>query len=234
MALCHIDKFLHEKSEYMNMKRNVRLTNDCIDDERKRFARLIHDELGNELILILKDVSSLQKEVPKSQEAIYQKIQTVKEHINVLISKTNKVISGLRPLTSDTDDIKTSILCFLEDYHKRTGIQFKTNLNSITVTLEKNLSTVLLDIFRELLINIYRHANASNVAITFKKNKDTMIMVVQDDGIGIAESNISNNKSYGIIGIKERIDNIGGKLDMKGNPTKGTTVTVTLPINKNI
>jgi signal transduction histidine kinase len=90
-------------------------------------------------------------------------------------------------------------------------------------------ATAIFRIVQEALTNVMRHAAASQVNVSLKKKDDTLILEVRDNGIGIIEGRIVDSKSFGLIGIRERVLLLGGEAEIRGKPGKGTLVRVTLP-----
>ncbi len=98
--------------------------------------------------------------------------------------------------------------------------------------MEQDLVTAVFRMFQETLTNIARHSQASKVVVEFEKNYDKLQLKVKDNGIGITKSQISDSKSYGLIGMRERALYLGGDLVINGRKDKGTTVTATFPLEK--
>jgi len=90
-------------------------------------------------------------------------------------------------------------------------------------------ATAIFRIVQEALTNVMRHAAASRVNVSFKKEDHTLILEVRDNGIGITEERIIGSKSLGLIGIRERVRLLGGEAVISGKPGEGTSVKVTLP-----
>jgi signal transduction histidine kinase len=91
------------------------------------------------------------------------------------------------------------------------------------------LSTDLFRIFQETLTNVARHAKATRVQVELDNTPDELVLIVRDNGQGITESQISDPKSLGLIGMRERVRFRGGKIIFQGIPAQGTTVTVCFP-----
>jgi len=90
-------------------------------------------------------------------------------------------------------------------------------------------ATAIFRIVQEALTNVMRHAAASRVNVSFKKKDQTLVVEVRDNGIGIAEGRILGSKSFGLIGIRERVRLLGGEAVIRGKPGEGTLIRVTLP-----
>ena len=92
--------------------------------------------------------------------------------------------------------------------------------------VERLRTTTLFRIFQETLINIAHHSNASHVRISLEEKDGTLTMQVSDNGKGITEAEISDAKSFGLLGIKERALLLGGDIEVNGAPGLGTTITL--------
>jgi signal transduction histidine kinase len=96
------------------------------------------------------------------------------------------------------------------------------------------VATSVFRIFQETLTNIARHAKAANVRIRLGIEDTVMLLEIHDDGKGLPTQRVSGKESLGLIGIRERVHQLGGKVTFKGVRNKGTTVTVTIPLNKGV
>ncbi len=85
-------------------------------------------------------------------------------------------------------------------------------------------------IFQETLTNVARHAQATHVHVLLSKEGDQIFLEVRDNGQGITAAQIADPKSFGLIGIRERAQFLGGQVTFQGIPNQGTTVTVTIPL----
>ena len=119
----------------------------------------------------------------------------------------------------------------MAEFQTRTWIKCKFKHDDIDMTHDSERSTTLFRIFQELLTNIVRHAKATKVMVRLSVNDEILTLNVRDDGIGISEKNKKDSKSYGIMGINERLIPWNGKFEITGKKGKGTIATVTLPLN---
>jgi signal transduction histidine kinase len=97
------------------------------------------------------------------------------------------------------------------------------------MVLNEKLSTAFFRIFQEALTNITRHAQASNVKVSFKQKSGKVELKIRDNGKGISEEKIRNSQSYGLVGIRERVRSLNGEFKIMGIPNQGTTITVKIP-----
>ena len=98
--------------------------------------------------------------------------------------------------------------------------------------MNKNRTTAVFRILQEAMTNVARHSEATKVTVEVKKEEDTMIMKIEDNGKGINEEKINDPFSFGLLGMQERTLYLGGELKISGTPNKGTRVMATIPISE--
>lgn len=201
------------------------------EEERTRISREIHDELGQSLTALKMDLSWLVKRLDKDQKQLYDKAQLMSKLIDMNIQTVKRISTELRPGLLDDLGIAAALEWQAEEFKERTGIQCDIAVNPEDISLERNLSTTIFRVFQETLTNVVRHANATKVKITLKQNNGDLILQVKDNGKGITEKQLSSPKSIGLIGMRERVTFLGGRLKITGDRNKGTTVTVSIPMN---
>jgi len=198
--------------------------------ESTRIARKIHDGLGQTMTALKIDLSWLNKKLPNDQELIREKLKSMVILINESIETVHNVSEDLRPGILDDFGLCAAMEWQAEEFQKRTGIACSTRLPPNEFDLSKEASTNLFRIVQESLTNVIRHADATRVEIKLNEKDGTLLLEIVDNGKGIAESAVTHSKSFGLIGIKERVRALGGKVDIAGSPHAGTRVSVKLPI----
>jgi signal transduction histidine kinase len=119
-----------------------------------------------------------------------------------------------------------------EEFQNRTGIKCRFAVNPDDLTVDQDRTTAIFRIFQETLTNIARHAGASLVSVELLKEAGLLMLRVIDNGTGITEEQIHDSKSFGLIGMRERVHPWGGLVNIKGIPGQGTTVEVRIPLKK--
>ena len=201
------------------------------EDERTRIARKIHDDLGQALTALKIDLSWLNKKLANDQDLIREKLQSMVTLINETIETVHNVSEDLRPGILDDFGLSAAIEWQAEEFQRRTGMECRINLTPIEFDLSKEKSTNLFRIVQESLTNVIRHANATKVEIELNEKNGILLLEVADNGKGISRAAISNPKSFGLIGIKERVHSLGGDVNIAGTPDEGTRLTVKMPIS---
>jgi signal transduction histidine kinase len=198
--------------------------------ERTNIAREIHDELGQTLTVLKMDLSWLKKRLPADQISLYERAETMAHLINKTIQTVKKISTALRPGLLDDLGLGAAIEWQTEEFQQRTGIKCDTTIEPKDITLDKDRNTAIFRILQETLTNVARHARASEVRVSLKQRDAFVELKVRDNGKGITEEQIHNPKSFGLIGIRERVKIFGGNNIMKGIPGKGTIMMVRIPV----
>jgi len=202
------------------------------EEERERIAHEIHDELGQALTALKMDVHWIRRKIPEAEDALVEKTITMSTLIDTTVHSVKRIISELRPRLLDDFGLSAAIEWQTEEFVKRTGIQCDIELNPEDIILDEARSVAIFRIFQETLTNITRHADATRVRVSLKKNATVVEMKVSDNGKGISRKRLSGPQSFGLIGMRERAHSFGGNLVITGASGEGTTVAVTIPIHR--
>jgi PAS domain S-box-containing protein len=198
--------------------------------ERTNIAREIHDELGQTLTVLKMDLSWLSRRLADNQISLLEKTDAMSHLISKTIQTVKKISTELRPGLLDDLGLSAAIEWQAEEFQKRTGIKCKISMEPKDITFDRDRNTAIFRIFQETLTNITRHAGATEVSVSLKQRVGRIELTVRDNGRGITEEELTNPKSFGLIGIRERVKIFGGNNIIKGVPGQGTTVTVRMPV----
>lgn len=201
------------------------------EEERTFIAREIHDDLGQALTGLRMDLVWLNKQMTKSDEFAQKRLRSMMELIDSTIHKVRKIATDLRPGILDDLGLAAAIEWQGKDFHERTGINFSFQSFIEDVEIDEKRTTAFFRIFQESLTNVVRHAQAKNISITLRQEGKDILLTVQDDGKGIGQHEISNPRSVGFLGMRERAAFFGGEVNVVGIPAKGTTVLVRIPLS---
>jgi signal transduction histidine kinase len=204
---------------------------DVREQERTRIAREIHDDFGQSLTILKMDLSWLKKHMIQDQPEVQNKIDAMFKVIDTSLQTLHIVSSELRPVILDDFGLESAIEWQAEEFQKRTGVRCYVYSSVSDLDLTKEQSTAIFRIFQEALTNIMRHSGATKVDVRLEMSKDTLTLEVADNGRGITETEIGDSQSFGLLGIRERLYPLNGKVDFIGHPNKGTRVIVRVPIS---
>lgn len=206
----------------------------AIEKERMYIARDIHDELGQLLTALKMDLFWIKRKIPKRHQKFFlEKIDSMLDLIDSAVRTVQNISAELRPGLLDDLGLPATIEWQTSEFKKKTGIRCELNINlPDDFVLDQNVSTAIYRIYQEALTNIVRHANATFIKISLKKEAENIVLEVMDNGRGITMDEISSAKSYGLTGIRERAYLLGGDVKIFGSSGKGTTLTVKIPLRQ--
>lgn len=205
----------------------------AIENERKRISRELHDEMGQSLASIKLDLEYLNREGLTDKIAFKGKTLNMIEQVNDGLKSVQKIISDLRPTILDDLGIIAAIEWLSQDFERRTGIFCRLTVIPEEFGLDIDMATDVYRMVQELLTNIIKHAKASMIRITINKGK-TLKIQVTDNGSGFPKNNKISNNSFGIIGMKERVQKHSGKMQIRSIESFGTSIKITLPIQEKL
>ncbi len=213
---------LHELSLHLQ---NIR------EEERIQIARDIHDELGQQLTGLKMDVYALDKLVKSEDVAIRGRFTDILVLVEEIVSSVRKIAANLRPNILDDLGLIAALKWQSQEVESRFGvvIHFVCDLPE-TDAPPVAISTGLFRIYQEALTNAVRHANAHVIDSSLKIVANRIILEIKDDGKGIDPEDVSKKKSFGLLGIKERVFVMDGEYTLKSAPGEGTCLTVSVPL----
>jgi len=200
------------------------------EEERKRIAREMHDELGQRLTALRMDVSVLRLRFGQDNPELIAQVKNMMKSVDSTIQVVRNVAARLRPATLDMG-IASALEWLTEEFVNRSGIACDLCVDTENVQLDDNQATAVFRIVQESLTNVTRHAKAENVDISLRRFADHYLLTIRDDGQGF-DPKAQRHKSFGLMGIEERILMLGGELQMQSSLGKGTTITARIPLHK--
>jgi PAS domain S-box-containing protein len=200
------------------------------EEERKKIARDIHDDLGQVLTALKIEVSMLANKL-RSDKKLFEKAESIVEKIDDTIQSVKKICASLRPTILDHFGLSAAIEWQMEEFKTLTGIKGGASFEPREIILDQDLSTTVFRIFQEALTNIARHANATEVRVHLQLKDGKMLLKVKDNGKGITKRQLSDPTSFGIMGIRERVHYLSGNVTIDGMKDKGTTLMVSIPLS---
>lgn len=227
LALEHSHHQLRALTGYLNSLR---------ERERADVSRELHDVLGQALTGLNIDVSLIRKELAgekvPDRQALDNKLEVIGNRLNETLTSVKALSTELRPGVLDQFGLAAAIEWQCEEFSRRYSIRTRCQVPETDVDLSPELSTALFRILQEALINVARHAKAELVEVTLATDKSNISMIIRDNGRGITMSEIRAPTSLGLLGMRERIEFLGGKFAISGAKGKGTTLTVSAPFKK--
>ena len=205
------------------------------EEERTRIALEVHDVLGQALTGLKLDVAWVHKRITESIEsarhaAVLARLDSARELLDSTIQSVRDIATTLRPGVLDEIGLEAAVEWQAQEFQHRTGIACGTTIRPRNLGLSPEQSTALFRILQEILTNVARHAQATNVDIRLEQSGEQVILQVGDNGKGISSVEQSGPKSFGLLGMRLRAQQQGGTFDIQGMAGTGTTVTVNIPL----
>jgi len=195
------------------------------EEEKARIARELHDTLGSNLTAINMDLNWINKRLPEGQQPeLRERLQRSLQMLSDTVELKHEVIEGLRPSHLDNLGLAYAIRTHCREFTRRTGVPCNVKVEEDFDDLDPSWSIALYRIAQEALTNVTRHAQAKSVHVDLSRAEDGIRLRIIDDGAGMPEGAVSRAKSHGLVGMRERMRQIGGVIRFGTDPTKGGTV----------
>lgn len=202
------------------------------EKESTRIAREIHDELGQSLTALQMDIAWLGSQLASGSPQLAEKTRRMTRLVDTTIDSVHRIITELRPILLDDLGLSAAIEWQAGEFQNRSGIGCDVYVDCRDGSISKDLATTVFRIFQETLTNIARHSGASEVWVRLTQDGNELSLEVTDNGKGISRKQLENQRSFGIIGIRERVTMWNGTFRITGKHNRGTTVTVTIPLGR--
>ena len=199
------------------------------EEESKRLAREIHDQLGQALTALRMDVIALISEMPGAPQTWSKRASSMLHLVDDTIQTVRQISSQLRPGMLDYLGLVATVEWAGEEFEHRTGTKCRLDVPEKDIAIDSDRATAIYRILQEVLTNVTRHAAASEVAIQLAKQDEDVVLVVHDNGKGMPTDKFATRESLGILGMQERALAFGGEINITSAPGTGTTVTARIP-----
>jgi signal transduction histidine kinase len=197
--------------------------------ERKRIAREIHDDLGQNLLALRIEAQLLASRTGERQPLLHERARRTLTQIDTTIKSVRQIINDLRPNVLDLG-LNAAVDWQIAQFERRTRITCALIETHQDIQINDRCATALFRILQESLSNISRHAKASRASVELRVEQDAISMSISDNGVGIRPGSRHKPGSYGLVGIEERINILGGTCVIGPGQLGGTTVSVTVPL----
>ena len=199
------------------------------EEERRRLARDLHDEVNQALTAILLRLEALAQDSPAVN---VDEVAELKRLVNQAMDELLNLARQLRPSALDDHGLMPAVETQLKRFSARTGVEVALNTDGDPDTIPEDIQTAVYRILQEALANIGRHAAATAVAVDVEVNDRQLELRIRDDGAGFDPSGLAGGRNegpgagLGLSGMAERARLAGGELDVRSAPGSGTTVTL--------
>jgi two-component system NarL family sensor kinase len=162
---------------------------------------------------------------PSAQESMSE----ISMLLNRAINETRTISHLLHPPLLDEIGLESALAVYTDGFAKRSGITVKVDVASDLGRLDSDVETALFRVVQECLLNVHRHSNSATAAVTLCREDDNIRLEVRDQGIGMSHAEDDKGLGVGLLGIRERIRQLDGKLQIISGNGHGTVVIATVP-----
>lgn len=222
-----IDEVIESRTQLQALSSHLQTVR---EEERTHIARELHDELGQLLTALKIDVSWLRNRCQPCETVAAPKLDGMTALIDDSIAALRRIASDLRPVMLDDLGLKAAVEWLVEEFGKRNeAIQVELVLDLGEYELTDLVATAAFRIVQECLTNISRHAEASEIHILIGIRNDRLAIAVRDNGRGLPSQPLPKGH-YGLIGMRERAQALGGSLELSSVPDGGVSIEASIPL----
>ncbi|GJI95675.1 hypothetical protein RugamoR57_23930 [Duganella caerulea] len=199
------------------------------EQERKRIAREIHDDLGQNLLVLRIEADLLASRTRQNHPRLHARALSTLKQIDSTIKSVRHIINDLRPTVLDLG-LNAAVEWQIAQFRQRTGMVCELIEHQSDIRIDDRCATAFFRVLQESLSNIVQHARASLVRVELRQAGGMLSMTISDNGVGLRESSRNKVGSFGLVGIEERISLLGGHCAITGGHNAGTTVLISVPV----
>ena len=198
-----------------------------------RISRDLHDEIAQTLVGINVHLATLTREAAGGPTGLQRKIARTQQLMETSVEKVHDFARKLRPALLDDLGLLPALHSFMKSFAKQTGVRVSLTAFAAVERLDKAKRTVLFRVAQEALTNVGRHAQASRVEVIIQKLPDEVCMEIKDDGKSFQVDRVlqgKGSKHLGLLGMRERLEMVGGSFEFESAPGNGTSIAVRIPL----
>lgn len=203
------------------------------EEEQARIARELHDDLGQQLTALkmaLADLDGMLEAQPVEPARASASLRDMHRLIDVSVASLRRIVAGLRPIAIETLGLVPALDWLTEDFSRRYGVSVEFQAALDDLTLSDAAAATLFHIVQEALTNVARHARASRVGIDLSARDGACLLRIEDDGQGMRSDARANTRSFGLMGMRERVDRLDGTLVIDGASGRGVRIAIAIPL----
>ena len=200
---------------------------DAQDTERRTISRELHDQVGQTLNALLVDAANLARRLPADDETSQCYLNNIRSFADSSVNSIRDIALLLRPSMLDDLGLIPALEWQARETSRRTGIDIRVAAENVDDSLPDAIRTCVYRVVQEALQNVSRHSGAAHVKINVRQPNGAVSLTIEDDGAGFDPR---HTRGMGLLGMEERVKQLGGKLEVQSQPGKGTTLRVSLPV----
>jgi PAS domain S-box-containing protein len=212
------------------------LVHQARENEQKRIARELHDDLGQQVAALKMALAlhetELVQHVPAETRERLGSIRELTNQIDAMATSVRRVAADLRPPVLDDLGLGAALEWMTDDFEHRYGVAARCEILDMALRLSDAAAMSLYRVAQEALTNVARHAKANSVLVRLSAGDGHCHLLIQDDGLGFAEDVPPRVDAFGLLDMRERILQLGGVLSIESVPGVGVTITATVPLSR--
>jgi signal transduction histidine kinase len=198
------------------------------EDERAFIARELHDDLGQLLATLRVDVNLLMQRDAR-ERGVREQLEGMDRRLLSAIVSLRRIASNLRPLALDEGGLYLALGALRDEFEQRHGITCLLDAQEAGLQFDDYFSTAVYRIVQESLTNVARHAAAESVHVVLRREAGALHIDIEDDGRGIRPADFRKGSSFGLLGMRERVQALRGEIEIAGGAA-GTRIHIRLPL----
>jgi len=224
-----LEQSRHMQEQLRHLSRQLLLAQ---EEERKRISRELHDEIAQTLTGINVRLAALKTEATRNTKGLQNKIASAQRMVEKSVDIVHRFARELRPTVLDDLGLIPALHTFVKTFSKQTRVHVRLTVYAAVEQLDSVQRTVLYRVAQEALTNVARHARASRVDVSIQKLPGAVGLTIKDNGKSFQVDRVlhaKKNKRLGLLGMRERVEMVGGNLRVESAPGKGTTIRAEIP-----
>jgi signal transduction histidine kinase len=201
------------------------------EEERKRIARDLHDDLNQRLAMLTVELETLERNPPRSREFM-RRLESVRLRIATISDDIRQTAHQLHPSTVDHLGLSAAMRSLCADVAKRENIQVHCRERNVHTEVPPDIALCLYRVAQEAIHNVVKHSGARHVSNSLMNGQNRILLSIRDAGRGFDRELNRPNKGLGIVNMEERAHLVGGTLSIRSRPGKGTRVVLEVPLAK--
>jgi two-component system sensor histidine kinase UhpB len=207
----------------------------ALEEERQQIALTLHDDTGQSISMLIINLERLENELVNQETELHARLVETRKLAQDSLANLRKIVYGLRPTILDDLGLLPAIRWYARTNLEDAGIMVEVTGNGDFETLPSQINSTLFRIAQEAINNIVRHSQAKSAEISINQEAEEIMLTIVDDGLGFDPGSVRDNalqlQHLGILGMQERAELVGGRVEIASQVGKGTRIRINVPCN---
>ncbi len=197
------------------------------ETERRSISRELHDEVGQTLGAVLVDAANLANRIPAEDTVSHRYLDNIRALADTSVNSIRNIALLLRPSMLDDLGLVPALEWQAREVSRRSAVKVKVAAENVSDSLPDAVRTCIYRVVQETLNNVSRHSGARSALVSVQQTEGSIVLTVKDDGSGFEPD---KTRGLGLLGMEERVKQLGGRLEIQSQPGHGTLLRATLPL----